>query len=362
MLNKYLDRIEQLVSGYRDAKLNQFKGPSGKTAEFDDLVWYYYEPNTNRKTRILACKFYGSTPRMRRLLASDVYVLEKSEPLSEPYNHLLKVYIIEVTNTSLSKNEMQSKVISARHLFTQMQGHLYEQNALKTKEYTCSKGLRHFWNFCFQNKLLPYFELGQSDDRDRSGTSVLDTRYGKLPREQSIIALGTIFNEVFQNVNQNGTVKNGKIINIDNAIVSFCVCLSLAAPNRMLAEITVLPKQKLKSYSEGNNEKIYYLDWIGSKGYKVNRNHILFSLAEQVDKAVNFFFIHFEPSRIICRYYENPNQSLSKLLGDFTIEPRRQKRLKMNKSPNLFQLGYALGFYDYDQQVYILKDGAVKIL
>lgn len=360
MLNKYLQRINELVSLYRDEKFNQFKGAKGKTADFDDLVWYHSDPNTNRKTRILACKYYGSDHSIKTRLRSDRYVLEKAEHLPEPYNHLLKVYIIEVTNLSLSKVEKQSKIISARRVFTLMQGHLYEQNKLKAKEYSDNISLGYFWGFCFKYKLVPSFEFENTEKRDRTGVNVLEKRYEKLPDEHSLIALGTIFSEVFKNVNKDGTMKEGNVIDIQHAVVSFCSCLSLASPNRMVAEIPVLPKQRLKSYSEDNSPEVYYLDWIGSKGYNDNRNHVLSVLAEQIDKGVNFFFDAFESARIICKYYENPKQSLRKLLGNFSVEPRRKKRLKINKSPNLFQLGYALGFYDYDQEVYILKEGPIK--
>lgn len=97
MLNKYLGRLERLISEYREAKLAQFEGHGGKKAEFDDLVWYHIDPNTGRRTRFL-CGVHG---RKGKGNAGNHPI----DALPYPYDHLIKIWIIETTNTPLSAKE-----------------------------------------------------------------------------------------------------------------------------------------------------------------------------------------------------------------------------------------------------------------
>lgn len=73
----------------------------------------------------------------------------------------------------------------------------------------------------------------------------------------------------------------------DALVVTFAL-LSLASPNRMAAEIPLLTKQRLNSYSEVGGESVYYLNWVGSKGYPDNKTHLLAVLARHANKAINF--------------------------------------------------------------------------
>src|SRR5690606_21320818 len=78
----------------------------------------------------------------------------------------------------------------------------------------------------------------------------------------------------------------------------------------------------------------------------------------EVDRAINFFFRACEPARILCRFYENPKQqSLRMLLGDFKVASDRLKHLQLDEIPNLFVLGYALGFYGATDCVPVVQKG-----
>lgn len=107
-----------------------------------------------------------------------------------------------------------------------------------------------------------------------------------------MLALGAIFSSVFEHVDEQGSLSPGEEINMHDALVVTFALLSLASPNRTTAEIPLLPKQRLHSYSESNGEPVYYLDWIGSKGYGNNKNHMLAALVEPITKALNFFIKH----------------------------------------------------------------------
>ncbi|WP_235668946.1 hypothetical protein [Pseudomonas amygdali] len=172
---------------------------------------------------------------------------------------------------------------------------------------------------------------------------------------QSVLALGEVFSQVFRHVHVDGTVKAGEAVNFNDAFVSTFALLSLASPNRSSAEIPLVPKQKLTSYSEKNGAPVYYLNWIGSKGYKDYKNHILGALAEPIKKSVSFFFHAAEPARILCRFYQNPKQTLKALLDGYPIAFELKNNIEMSRRANLFTLGYALGFYQASETVPVVS-------
>ncbi|MHC5348043.1 hypothetical protein [Metapseudomonas furukawaii] len=355
MLNKYIDRLERLAHEYREAELEQFEGPGGKKAEFDDLIWYHVDPNTGRRTRYL-CGIHG---RRGKGNAGN----RPTDSLPYPYNHLIKVWVIEISNTSLSASEKQSRTSMARKLLSLMDGDLYAQTELTIRSLNLGKAgsvcrLRHFLSFCSGKGLMKKIDLIDRDKRDRSGHAAFDNNLEKLPDINTVVALGAIFSSVFEYVDIHGVLSPGEEINMRDALVVAFVLLSLASPNRTSAEIPLLPKQRLHSFSEGNGDPVYYLDWTGSKGYGSNKNHMLAALAEPITKAMNFFYKVCEPARVLCRFYENPNKSLKALLGEFEMAPELERNLSLAQQPNLFTLGYALGFYGVDDCVPVLKEGA----
>ncbi|WP_312723197.1 hypothetical protein [Stutzerimonas nitrititolerans] len=353
MLNKYLGRLERLINEYREAELAQFEGHGGKKAEFDDLVWYHVDPNTGRRTRFL-CGVHG---RKGKGNAGNHPI----DALPYPYDHLIKVWIIETTNTSLSANEKQARTSIARKLLSLIDGDLYEQSECTITSLNLgarsADRLRPFLAFCAEKGVMRKVKLKGSDSRDRTGHATFDNTLEKLPDIQTVLALADIFSTVFEYVDEHGSLRPGKEIKIHDALVVTFGTLSLASPNRTSAEIPVLPKQRLHCYSESNGEPVYYLDWIGSKGYGNNKNHILAVLADPIKKSMNFFYKACEPARILCRFYENPDQSLKALLGGFEIAPELKRNLNLAQRPNLFTLGYALGFYGVNDCVPILKEG-----
>lgn len=352
-INKYFDRLESLIGTYRDAELKQFEG-AGEKAEFDDLIWYHIDPNTGRRTRYL-CGVHG---RKGKGSAGSL----PTDALPYPYNYLIKVWIIEVANTNLSANEKQAQTSAVRKMLSLMDGDLYAQTESKVNSLNLGARsvarLRRFFDFCTKNGVMRKIDSKINDNRDRTGHAYLDNALEKLPEITTVLALGAIFSSVFEKVDEKGALlPGGKIIMHDALVVTF-TALSLASPNRTSAEIPLLPKQKLNSHSEGNGAPVYFLDWIGSKGFGNKKNHVLSALAEPVTKAMSFFFKACEPARALCRFYEKPSQSFKVLLGEFEIAPDLKRNLSLNHRPNLFTLGYALGFYGVNDCVPVMKEGA----
>ncbi|KPZ09911.1 Uncharacterized protein ALO41_03146 [Pseudomonas amygdali pv. ulmi] len=355
MLNKYLGRLESLVAQYREASLGQFRGPEGESATFDDLIWYHIDPNSGRKTRFL-CGRHGIKGKGRA-------GTRLGDALPPPYDGLIKVWIIETSNTGISASEKQARVSYARRLLSVMDGHLFEQTDSSFQMMDFGKGSNHrlplFLRFCAAQGLMESIELAQLVSRDRTGHARFENVQSKLPNMESVLALGSIFNQVFEHVDIDGSVSPGQSVSFNDAFVITFALLSLASPNRSSAEIPVVPKQKLNSYSENGGPPVHFLNWIGSKGFKDNKNHVLNALAQPVEKAVNFFFKTAEPGRILCRFYENPTQSLAALLKGFPIRSDFKQKLKLTLRANLFTLGYALGFYSPHETIPVL-DGAMR--
>lgn len=354
MRNKYLDRLEGLLDQYRSQELSQFRGPTNETAQWEDLIWIHIDPNTKRNTRFLA----GRHGIKGRRSAGN----KPRHALRYPYSHLVKVWIIETNNVRISASERQARVTTVRLLLSSMTGELFEQtndSITKLLSLRSRDRVNPFLAFCSKNGLMRPIRLLTADNRDRTGNAQFDAKVEKLPHIESILALGSIHNTIFQAVSQNGTAVDNKNVKLRDAFVTTFGLLGLASSNRLSAEVPVLPKQRLKTYSERGGEPVHYLDWFGSKGFKDNRNHVLATLAEEVDKAINFFFGTCEPARILCRFYENPKQPLKVLLADFKVTEKRKKHLRIDEVPNLFVLGYALGFYGDDEVISVLPQEVI---
>ncbi len=354
MLNKYLDRLDRLIASYSAQELKQFRALMGEPARWDDPIWFHICPNTGFETRFLAGT-HGVHGRGRSGCQPEFR-------LRQPYDGLIKVWIIEVTNAAISTSERQARVTTARNLLTHMTGDLYRQTAEGVTSLIGNgrslDRLRPFLAFSAQNGLMPSIDVKSHDDRDRTGHAAFDTRKDKLPDLDAVLLLGSLHKEIFQPVSQRGLVASGQKVPMMDAVATTFGLLGLASPNRLAAEVPVLAKQRLQKYSENGGKPVHYLDWAGSKGFRDNRNHILAVLADEVERSVNFFFNECEPARMLCRFYENPKQRLGDLLGDFEISKDRVRHLRLDEPPpNLFVLGYALGFYREDAQVLVVLPG-----
>ncbi|QGT82225.1 hypothetical protein [Pseudomonas coronafaciens] len=352
MLNKYLARLEALVTSYNGILLPQFRSGSLGTPGFDDTIWFYVDGNTGRRTKFLC----GQVGQNRK---HHVGVPVSEQCIPYPYSHLLKVWIIECAARNISAKEKAVRVNAARKLLSAMNGHLFVQTSNSIENIKLRSGatrLQPFLQFCLEKGLTRKISLVKFDKRDRSGHASFDKQQSKLPDLKSIVAIGSIFHEIFSNIDESGVLIQGRSVHVMDALVVTFALLSLASPNRLAAEVSVLPKQFLQSHSEAVGEPVYYLDWIGSKCFKDNKNHILSALSGPVDKAIKFFMLQCEPARIVCRFYENPGQNLGSLLGNYKIASELSANLNMRQVPNLFVLGYALGFYRADDTVPIVDE------
>jgi hypothetical protein len=345
MINKYLNNLHKLINQHSGIKHLQFRGPDYKTAKEDDLVWYYIDPSTKREIRILCCKSVANSSTLRK----DKH-LSPELSLPYPYNYLLKVWVIEVMNKPLSAAHNTNIIQSARKVLTYMNGDLHQQTENSLHK-LINRRSSQFLDFCMKHKLLKKFSYIVIDrERDKTGCGISDKNKNKIPKDESLIAIGLIFDKVFEFVNQDGSVKKGKKVHINDALVVTNCYLSLASPNRAKAEQFVLSNQTLKKYSEKDSPEVSFLDWKGSKGFGNYQNHILSVLSIPIEKSLNFFSKNCEPGRVLCRYYSNPDKPLKYILGNY-----KPINSNINNINNLFQLGYLLGLYKKNSTIYILK-------
>ncbi|WP_448647347.1 hypothetical protein [Pseudomonas mohnii] len=227
MINKYLDRLESLICLYRESEFVQFEGPGGEKADFDDLIWYHVDPNSGRYNRFL-CGKHGKKGKNCGNLPSDA--------LPYPYSYLIKIWVIETTNTNLSVSEKKARTSTARKMLSQMDGDLYVQSESSVRSLFLGSRtvdrLRPFLDFCADKGLMRKIDLQGVDDRDRTGHASLDKKLEKLPDISAVVALGNIFSTVFEHVDEKGTVLPGKDVIIHDAMVLTFTLLSLASPTR----------------------------------------------------------------------------------------------------------------------------------
>ncbi|HDZ45955.1 hypothetical protein LCGC14_0168200 [marine sediment metagenome] len=348
MLNLYLSNLHSLISEYELKKFPQFVGTYGSEATLDDLVWYHIDSKTGRKIRLLCTIFNGQKIRNDSKLSSEL-------ALAKPYDHLLKIFIIESLAIGSSAAHLQSKIISARTILSVVKNSLDD---VTIEGWNSSKDSGFFWQFCKRHNLLGGHEspIYCNDDRDRTGDEINERRRNLLPSQPVIEALGQIFINTFRDVDDEGKVIPDGSIDISDALTCTFAALSLASPNRTGAEIPVIHKQKLKSYSETYEKPVYYLEWKGSKGYKNYKNHILEALSSNVSQAINFFYSYCEPYRVIARFYENPNQKCKDLLCNFSVNKELLSNDDLNNIPSLFFLAFVLGFYNHNATVLVIKN------
>ncbi|MCC1498209.1 hypothetical protein [Alcanivorax sp. 1008] len=348
MINRFISSLEALNSDLSEEVPCCFESSYGKAASWDDLVWYYVDPSTSRRTRFLCTIFSG------RKDISDSSI-SKDRALPSLYIILFKKFLIRLCSEPVSAGYRQTKALAARKILS-LQGPLH---AIPDSAWAGEPYSKSFYEFCGGHGLVPSYLKPRwmcDDKRDRTGHNIVRSRAQKIPGEDVISAIGKIFCTSF-GFSEEG-FSRAKVACVSDALVSTVFLLCLASPNRAAAEIPILPNQRLKRYRPDKNDYVYYLDWRGSKGFGSYKNHVLRSLSAQVEVALEFFSEYCEPLRVLARFYEDQSLPLQELLGEFTIPSRRLKNINLARPANLFVLGYALGFYEDNLQISVVEDEA----
>jgi len=360
MKTKYEEAALSYINQQKQLKLTSFRNIEGRSASWGDHIWCIVNPNTKK-----TWNFYFIDP----LIVESTNPKSKyseSQILQGNASDLAKCYTIDLIAQQGLKRNTAKKQLAARELLSWLNGNIWELTQEALDDWMCKAAndkypyVRAFISYCQLKAFIPNsIRFHYKQQIDTSFEAAIDKQNEKMPDEQLILALASIFHT---NVPEVGGVINYKE-NVRDCFVSCMTTLALSSPNRLVAEQIVLNKQELKSKkvkvqkkegeeiikdADGNpivEEKIiHWLDWQGSKGYKDNRNHILASMAPSVERVMYYLNMVSEPARILCHYYANPNAKLKDLL--FKFKPENLHGLSLDGPVNLFQLGGLLGFYD----------------
>jgi len=360
MKTKYEEAGLSYINQQKQLKLNSFRNITGKPASWDDHIW---------------CIVHRQTKKTWNFFFTDPLIIKKQNPKSEyseseilrgNASDLSRCYTLDLIAQQGLKKDTTRKQLAARELLSWLNGDIWTLTQESLDDWMSKAAdhkyplVRPFISYCQLKGFIPNnIRFHYKQQRDNGFESAIEKQNDKMPDEQLILALASIFHT---NLPEVGGVINYRE-NIRECFTSCMTALALSSPNRLVAEQIVLYKQELKSKKikvqkkednetikdvDGNpivEEKvIHWLDWQGSKGYKDNRNHILASMAPSVERLMYYLNLVCEPARILCRYYAAPNAKLKDLLCEF--KPENLHGLSLDRPVNLFQLGGLLGFYD----------------
>lgn len=349
----FQQNLESLIQQNERVIPPNMYGPNKvEKAKWGDYLWYYKDLKTSH---LYSFPFTTHVFGKRRYGAS---VTQATYALPRAYTILLQIFILdEIIRLRISLDEKSNKLRSARAAVTAALS-LEDLNDLTSSQWSEShKYSNDFWKYCKNLKLISGSSKPVITDlRDRSGGTSFEKKTFKSADASTVIAIGHIFNEVFKDVKEDGTVKEGGKVDFRFALSISMAVFGLASPSRTQAEVPLVQAQNLKTHSPRNGEPIHYLSWAGSKGYSDNNTHILSVMAPYVDKVMNFFMQELKPDRCFVKYIKNPSISWSELLKGFDVDRKRKANLNFNNKPNLFSVAYALGFYPVDLEVKVVKD------
>lgn len=353
-LNPHEKYLQQYIRKMLQTNLVGYSNTKGQAATFDDVAWKYTKKN-NQSFNLL---FIDDTKTPQKIIFKK---LKHDWRLDNDKRHLLMAYAIDTVAEQWGDSITTTRVRVARTFLSE------QKTALATLDQTTldetfkawkaekAKNLRNFIKWLQQHQFINRLIKVPSviDNYDNYDTQ--DKITLKMPEQQVLIALGSI---VYQVIPPDETLwPTCTLASQRNAFVCAMATLAMASPNRVRAEQTVLSNQKIQSETIAD-KTVFWLNWQGSKGYKDNQNHLLASMVEPLSRCLTYIRQLSEPARVLARFYENPRQSLRRILGEFKPEKVRLSKLGIDFQDHvhLFQLGYLLAFFEKEATFQVAQD------
>ncbi|PLC59380.1 tyrosine-type recombinase/integrase [Photobacterium carnosum] len=354
MINIYKENLDNHLKEVMNNDLTNIYNKDNKRASWDDNIWIYvYEDGTKQNIYFLNPLLIKNPIRTKNYT--------KNEVLDNNKKKVAMAFTLHIISTFKNKESIRHILISGRYFHILIDElHLLNQDILN-KIYSSKDDMRklkdgsEFFYWCQDNGFIrkSLIKPKIKDVNARYADEREERKKSKLPDERALSALGGIFNQLIPR-------KTDDITPIYEGLRYHYVigmsALAISSPNRVSAEQLTLRTQDLSKYTDvqlKDNQKIektvYWMEWQGSKNYKDNRNHILKSMKDPIERTLNFFNKICESTRVLCRFYENPTSPLHKLLGNFNSE--LISKFNLNIPVNIFQLGYILGFYKNQEQM-----------
>ncbi|MDF0750859.1 hypothetical protein NLU14_11545 [Marinobacter sp. 71-i] len=343
------------IAALRAGPLEGYRNNQGLPATFDDVAWQFTWPD-GRKINLL---FHERAKIPARHLGFSN--LKQEHRLPDDPRHLLMAYAIDLVASKLAMSNKANLVAQAKallrpaiHTLTQTE----LERVVAGLSFDIASQVRYVFNWLqnhrFVSATLNYPTLSKSDCTERYYRAERSRK--KKPEDKVLLALGAIFYEAIPPDERQWDFSPST--SQRDAMVTTLAALAMASPNRVAAEIPALANQPLQSSVDtASGQRVHWLDWPGSKGYKDNRNHLLANLIDPLQRGLAYCRQATEPARVLARFYQTPRQSLRQLLGEFTPEPERLIRTEANLDDptHLLQLGYLLGFYPLEATVAVDK-------
>lgn len=359
-INRYITNQHAYIAEKKKLPLLGFTTPSGKQATWEDIAVTF----TSNKGIPINLLFNNDNQPHANINST----FSDKDKLDEHTHHLLFAFALDVLKENISNNYKRDKITNAKKFLIALGENVASssmdeiQNTIDEMKYI--QNLPAFWGWLNAHKMLPAsitpnLTREKNSTRAKRGDDAIEAESSKLPDEKALLALGAIFYDAippYQDIkNKENTNSWAELIHPTTSQLDSYVCtmsaLAMSSPNRAAAEQVLLTKQRVKDHNEvvnNNINTVYYLNWRGSKGYKDYQNHINAEMADSLDRALHYTALVTEPARALARFYQNPNLSLKKVLGDFKPSAKNLDALKPNdsKPTNLIHLGFLLGFYD----------------
>ena len=332
MLNRYQKAAETLILKQQAIPLHLIKNKEGKPVSWADTYWQI----SNLKGSKITINFHN--------------IVDKAKPYLDIERHLLMCYALHLRNIHGVKPTTKQRTSSARHVLARVNVFTLTQQDINDLFVGYSSWKRTAGNFLgwlkdcgVASKTLktPPSSLSKAT---YDGDVSKERREKNMPDERAMHAICAIRNDIIPTVVEKGVYQS----DLRDRLIVSSTTLGIAAPQRSAKEQFVLPKSKLQSKMvtfKGEQHRVHWVDWQGSKGYEANKKHIFKLAAEPSREILKFWNEAGEPARILCRFFEKPTLPLSKLLGDYQPENLAGFDLS-NPIDNMFVLGYLLGFYE----------------
>ncbi|MBY6017879.1 hypothetical protein KUW04_08825 [Halomonas denitrificans] len=347
-INTVLQNIEELIADTKAKhSISHMKDENGGVATWESKVWRFTD-NRYNTFNFYFCKVKGNISLLRA---------KTCEPLKSPLREVLMLYALDVSRMALAPDTIKQRVRAARHL-VQACGSLdtmlcqqKREDAMRAEPDQKVKTVNIFLAWLNNKECLhkPLSPLPYVNTKHLIGEEIIERRRKRMPKERVLMALGAIRHKVIPWDRKAWDV--APTSSQRDAFICTMTSLGLSAPNRMIAEQSVLNAQQLKTHTEnkqGRLQTVHYLDWKGSKGFKDSANHILAGMADSVRLCLEYTLAATQPMRSLARFYTDPTLPLKKILkkDDVDVERWEQVNPDINKSTNLVKLGYLLGLYE----------------
>ena len=239
-INPYIDNQLALIAKLQTQKLSGYTNQKGGKANWKNHVWVYTAQN-KQTINYYFIKFSKKRVHIR----SD---FSKSQILPTELKKLLMAFPLPLIASPVSNSDKRKSFLAARKFVSKAGNPAYvtlTKLLVQLEKMKTPSKMNVFFCWLHEHKLVPRsLVLPQFKSRTRlSGDDIIANKKTNLPAKNVLLALGAIFHETIPLERKNW--KSHPLFSQRDAFVCVMSSLAMSAPNRIAAEQTILPVQKL---------------------------------------------------------------------------------------------------------------------